>query len=1208
MRHLFKSVFLVLCLLYAAFAFVNADKASGQPIYGSQIAPNAIQPRHLGDSLDWVNSIRVNDTTVANAAYASNIKAGVLTTGAFKQTTKDSLRHGFIRYADSAGVALGLSTGALNDSTDISSGIRDGIFGRNAVPWVYRSLTADYTDSSGYAAVAATALIADSAKTAPPAATCAEAAHAATADYATVAGTTIASDTTVGDSVVGWDAFTQPAKDSINFGADTSYYSRRTGSVLSDGIDALADFTTGMRSGYIPTADQKAALGTPTYGGAFTGANKPMDSLGFYNSAIVKNAKLKAHRIWFNLGDETVCEDPYTIGIDTVSAGTVGRLRWLDGIGQYTSWIDSANTVDQMKGLFPLKGTGNEPGYIYSMGATPTGTLQDVWFDTTLQLVKVKLAAGWTVFGGGGGGADSATIVVMHNRGGAPLYLNADSLAMLSRADTFLQDVTLTGAADLLAGDATTNIGTSALPIDSLYAGTVAVDTLRPRTSAAGTDSIYVTSRLHFGSTADIGNATWTKSPRLIYPQQMSFDTTVTPNFWAKGISYMGQVCPYATSTVKRVGSRTSNAAIDSTLWMSVNTRKLTAADCLYVWDVNSGYAASADNYILMKPGAGNGIKTYGVGLSMTNSSIGITNGSITVSAGGSIGIGSVALKPSWIEIPNDSAIYVGANRRYVVTGDQSDGLDSACNPSATNALVTKSAMNHGLVGAMSSVRIDSFRDRWFDLYGMVNRHLPNSCWDSSYTPDVMTHFVRTDTKGPVPTPFDPSYYHSSMMVWSDTANRYVPPPLDPRTPSFAMFSPPSTHNEYIVGQNYNDTLGGVTGYFSTIQAALDSIPNYQVKIRSVTNPSADTLWFRRSDSLTYGPWFYRGSVRYDTMSVIPDNIAQVGTWLSIYGATAEVGRVWTSTLEWGVATREGYSCTYCIVADTQVTRANPGNKLAILAKPWTVTIEPARDGNCWIGDSIRIMAYAPITIRGRGSDLTLLASGIAKAAAGQSNCLFYTPTTENTFGLPITISDMSLFGFPSATSNVPAIYIKGARATLRNIKGVFKSMGNTGGSFLEYDGTTTWTDDEHLLVVDHAVIAADSDQYIYRIKTYGCEMQSRNSVYSIGGSSSAILSCGQDMVLGAQFFHDQFYMAPSPRSAGSFFQSDVLQTDSITAAYCRASGNGPSATFLPDVNWHSVFIRNCSNIDQTANTGMKKPPVEIRDALFMLQTKVAVK
>jgi hypothetical protein len=253
-------------------------------------------------------------------------------------------------------------------------------------------------------------------------------------------------------------------------------------------------------------------------------------------------------------------------------------------------------------------------------------------------------------------------------------------------------------------------------------------------------------------------------------------------------------------------------------------------------------------------------------------------------------------------------------------------------------------------------------------------------------------------------------------------------------------------------------------------------------------------------------------------------------------------------------------------------------------------------------------MAYAPITIRGRGSDLTLLSSGLPKAAAGQSNCLFYTPSTENTFGLPITIEDMSLFSFPAAAAAIPAVTIRNARLTLRNIKAVHKSMAGQEQGFLQYYGSTSWTDDECMVVADHVIAAVDSDEFIYNLKTYGCEMESRNSVYSIGGSSGSVLYCGQNMVLGAQFFYDQFYMTPAPVMPGSFFKSDAAQTDSITASFCRATGNGPSSTFKPDANWNSVFTENCVNVDQTANTGMTKPPVEIRDAMFMLQTKVPKK
>lgn len=1157
---------LFLALVVLSLSLTFADAPAQTTISSSQIRNEAIHGYHLDDSLRAVMVFEVSDSTVWYARYARGIVDGTIQWSDLSSGLQDSLRGtGSVRLisvADTARFAKALATGTISDTSMFSQGVRDLLTGRIlGSPWIHLSSNALTASMALYATDAAHATFADSSGKAPSSAV---ADSAGVAGYAYLAGAVL-----VEEGTVLWSSLDATVQDSIYL---APHYADSAGKVVAGGINDIGQFGSTITSGYLPTAGEKLGLkGTTTWGAAVAAGNRVVDSTSAANRFVIKEQTDKLPRIDYGTR-ATVGDAAYEIGVDT--AASVGKVKLVINkgadvadVGVFEDSIAIHTAINDTIADAVLKGNGLWQK-VFMQSATPSGVLGYVWIDTTGGDTAVMNwydgGAWWPVGGAGGAGAGAASALATDWYGN----VDADCVAFRDAESTYFPHFLLvdtlypyTNASSVLGKNGTNewrNVITQIISCDTLSSTDYAPS------GGGGPGNIYVSGKLRFnGSGSIIGDPdTSTYSP-MVYAKRIEVYQAVSTDDSSKIIlSQSGSVLPTATY-ISPGRNRWGVLGGTNSKWLAAML-----AESLTVYSGEAG-----EPKIKLWSDAARGIT--------------VTDGNIVATgSGGTISGNTGSFGTSQGTNSNFTSYFVSGVAHELVTVSQSAALDSACDASGDNPFITREWQKRQAAAYYGPIEQDTAFAYWHLWYRYVttlfNDSFPCDSGEyedpSEYNPNINPSMIEPVVIDTGWTPIDPTRWPTpgiGGMVVVDTAITGN----DTCAPLAMDWQNPFLSRKFIVADGYDDNLGRYTGYFGTIQGALNNIPNVVCLMTEAAN-SNDTLIIStttNSRKLRYG------TTVVDTVTSIPAMFKTAGAWLLNDKDAVDSIQVW-------VTVNRILGGDSIVLSDpTPYDDATYTNQDAILSLPWTIEVWPRTDGAMWqLTDSCVIPSLAPVTIKGIGKETVIsnIASG-GFSLTTSSPTIFSYPNAGGHAGLPIEIRDMSIVS-AYGTRSTSVLDFRGGEITLANINAQFSADANA--SFIYY-----FQDADHAsrtpfrgsLVIDHCAIAADSDCYVIDISGGNpCRIQSKDNEYSIGGSGGGILKAGSISAI-PQFFRDIVFTDPT-RSAGvTYNATDSQVSDSILIVQCVFTGRVPA---YDGANWLTAYTGG-SNTIQSAIT---EPPVRV--------------
>ncbi len=1190
-----RFLFWIIACLALVCIIIGSRSDAQTTISGSQMRAGFLQPYHLGDSLDWVYTIRVNDSTVAYAATALTMKNGVLTTGAFVSTSLDSLRRFLIQNSDTSDVTKSLLAGAVDDSTKLGDDFKTLLTGRNIalLPFIYKAQRASLADLATLAENANTATYADSCGAAPTQTNANFADSAAVAAVAWLAVNTmnISTDTTVGTGSVEWVSLSEAVQDSIQ--ADTIGVAVRAfyaDSLSAGAFDSYGMFSTDMKSGYIPTANEKAAMAQGTLGGVPSGTNKFLDSLAFrYRGVLKATAAMSGWNLRIAVGAARA-DSAWKIAIDTSDASGA-KLTFVDGSGSVSVFLDSTDTRALLSGSYVATGAGGTPQYIWITSTSEDpGSPEDgdIWVDTTANRVYVYEASVWVEIGGGGGGGTGDSSRVWTNEEG---WIDADSLTVETRAQIISQPWKFNEG--IATDSSNASIGYPGTSFENMRAQTMHMDFLE----SAANDYVYAMRdiRGYPGQPHNIGDSDSTM--RFVFYGDSLFLKN-SGMFYHRNTSSrpdcVNVILPVRVADASKLG--TIGNPYDSVNAGTVQADKLVGSSSIYGYSI----APSAVSY---KYGShrwdGSSLYLDGTAKMICgeNSEIGFPNWSMDANG--------------LVDMPTDTMFYCkttnyGWGWYGLLDPNERRAMDSACSPTGTNPLITE----HDIQTAPSIEEVPWDSARAFSDHLTDITHFD---WVQDIDPYIETKDVCLRSS-------EPGIPHIAEFKWQSTdisgggvTRRILPdvsmwftnapdfgdPPDTTWPPTVVDPQSPILHGEYVVSQEYNDALGPYTGYFQTIQAALDSIPNLRAVVVSSgrvtqTNPDTITIAPLKDDSVRLS--FYRGDRELDTLADVPDQYQSQGMYvqrahLSTDGSGIDLS--WTPIARW-------INDSTFTINDTLLTNAVINDCTIIIAKPWLVTINPSQQGVVWQENGIKINSFCPVSIRGLGERATTLTNYSdddeywGNATADER--IFYCDTSSvesrsRYNGMSIVLSDMTLYSTKGSGAGNEALLLSG-RIRLENltIRGGWSSA-SAQGIFVR-GGTKI---SQHSVVLKNVTMVIDSNATAIRTNGY-MSFESCNSHYGVGGATGYILYCQSDLYSTPQFVGDEFYHIGA--TCSTFCSASGQTSDSLSIVQCRSVGfDLTSAATYGGTNFVTM-MQNGSNVYQG---GQSEPPVFFREAQFLL-------
>jgi hypothetical protein len=897
----------------------------------------------------------------------------------------------------------------------------------------------------------------------------------------------------------------------------------------------------------------------------------------------------------------------FSVGALTIDT-TYGYIRVQDfggtsAVYPESSWVgirvDSAvdAAIAAFGGEFVRMGTGGSPQYFHIYNGEPSGELGDALIDTSADEIKVLKGSGWTLVGGSGGGGDSANYVWLDTYpGGADRY-DADSLLFRTIACTTFA---LTIGDTLHMQDATTYIGTPTthvkrVYVDGVFSNKTYADTIANYNSV---DSIVVTAGLVADAAYQdfIGSTSDTTRRFDFYGESMTVNNSgkIYHRNAAASADSINVIVPVRTTDASRLGAFTSS-------YDSIYANVLFGASSIYqyaIYPQGSSYKYGTHRW--------NGSSLYLDGTAKLNidDDAEIHYSTFSITSDGLIGM------------PTDTMFYansaLGGYGYYgLLDPNERKAMDSACNPSATNRILTE--LDVSMIPLVVDIPEDSV-PRWIGDPRDITEY-PN--W-GEYDPalPLKDPCLRAGTSHIVPQIAEFKWPTTDLGEdWPDTGRCYPDysmmftnkpdfgdPPIEEDTTwrtNIIDVAPPLLHGEYLVSQEYVDALGPITGRFKTIQAALDSIPQIRVVVDSAMSGVQTTPDTIRLSAAASGVQYYRGDRAMGTLTSIPDQFQSQGVYVQrAYGTSDKFDQVWTPIARW-------LNDSTFTINDTLLTNAAILDCTLIIAKLWTVTINPAMQGAMWQESGIKINSFCPVTIRGLGKKSTYLSSYSADTdywnQSSGSTVIFYCDTTGTNElryqGMPLTISDMSMYsskgsGSPTAYSCLQLV----GRVTLQDITIRSGSTSPSYGSIC-LSGLPSGKQGNSSAFLENVTVLADSDiAAIYfnggymSLGAFGCH-------FGTSGSFGHILYATADLCSTPQFEQCVFYYGGG--TCAQFTSTATQQSDTLSIISCRSVGFDITAAAAYDGTYFDTLYAGGNNVYQEAQV---QPPVEFREAQFLLQ------
>lgn len=1172
---------------------------------------------------------------IADSALA--LKNGVLTSGNFKSASLDS----FLKLlVDSSDYARFLRDGAILSRSAFSPTAFDSLQGDANSYWVLYALNSRHADSADYSDYSFLSGTATNAQNYVGSNPVPEAIYAQTANYATTAGTAASLLSFLSAAV--WDSIYDSTLIWTN--SDSALFADTAGELKDNAVDRLAVFNSTIQSTYLPTANQRAALGND-FDTPLSATNPPVDSIGWEKYTV---RQLNPGGIKFKIGAVGHAYTSNAMAVDTsgTGGGTI-NLRFQDGNGTKSVVKDSVgvaemiNTVSDADSVdYILRGTGATPDMVVIANSSPAGTNGRLWVDTSGFAVndtgQLKLFSEgiWKIIGSGGSGGGSGTELYQHRFSAS---IDGDSFLVRSRRDTTFQDLHL-------GNDSGDTVFVKRIDADRVMPDTITASSgnLVRFGQALGTADTLIptsTSGGYLGSSSNV-NRMWNGHFATLYAGGALINGG---NFIASATQgeaiRIGEDLIPDTTGAHSLGQVSSNSLVnaasliyDRGYFVSANI-----LDSVIVSDQSS--PSSTTNRLVMSQTGG--LTSYNLPVSIHNENVSISGaGGVTISGSGSFNAGTnhfssngltiqsgdavnfagsnivsvgalgvVEIAPTaTIMIDNDSAAVFQNNEEteyyYLLTDDEKNSIRWACpDPSGTNYLITRQFLKEYFVDRYWKVS-DYYLSRKDSLRYYFNQFRRPGCNDTLAFPSInMVEFTW---------PIVPS----TPIEFPDTSQRVIMPWITPGVPVGPYWIDSTSNGVYYsdpvpgigegiwkVTQRANDTLAFINGRYATLKAAIDSLPNWRCDLYGDVNTDGGARELDTFRVNTFGATVgarlktYRGDTVIDTaVAKIPEFLRQPGTFVKFEKASYANNR-WLRIESWPADS--------CFVVRDSLLQAEgtlTGFTLTF-AKMQTIEVHPAVDGSYVnIPSTITIKDCSPVKIKGYDKSTVVLTNKTNSTPSTSAMINVSAVGTDNVYlGMPIEFENISIYYEAVSGATAGGIEVSG-NVTFKDVN-LFVDSDGTSNPVVRhsyYDAGTITELNRPTFIVDNCVVIADSDVTIFEFTSDSVLFQSSNSAYSVSGSDGRICNFldpwGDDP---PRFKDDEFYFPLSGTFASP--QGKIIETDEIPAGTsekipvsgCTFIGLDPSTASnvitIPSGDGQLIYSVQYNSSDT-------KPPAKLRD------------
>jgi hypothetical protein len=1174
-------------LVLTCLSIYYIDDACGQPISGFQIKADAIQPRHLGDSLDWVFSIRVNDSTVLYCNIAKDVVAGILTSGDFTAASLDSIKRYLVERADTADVVISVANGAISDTNKFASALRDGLFGRNETKWIYYTQRAQVADSTPIAAHSYTTVLAESSLTAP---------HDDTTNYAWKA------------SVADF-AYAVLGSDTISV-ADTATYAVVAGTSLiadslsANAIDAIGMFTSAMQAAYLTTASQNAALDASH---APSGSNRILTDSDADSQYVKVIPAGQGVTIGFKSSpgaDLGISVDSMAKVIEVDHGSTELSFPSQELISAEIS--DSVDTVrdyaDSQDEQFIQRGDSADfPGQIHlEMDFDPATLLGngEIGYRGSDSSIFGKIGSTVHQFGGSGSGGAAQEVSVTEGT------IDADSLLILTRNETFTAE-TLTIDNNLVVGDE--------LHADTLSGLTD--DTIWVKSSILPNDSAITS-----GDTSETNLGSNLKRFNYVYGDYFFGNSAII-----SGAAILGPVAgPYTSNTLLNYGAATiaGNLSTYGNITPSGSPDTLgyvsssTTTDSYRGFLANLRISSSSTDYLTIDNGSNLSMRHGEMLLNSSDfhiySSIGPGGGDLLLGVDSRLVFNNPSAE---LHFSTSRKIFgtFGDDTLDVLSEDQNKAMDYSCpTPGYTNPVATWYTLWANQIYPARRMSLNSTFPSFKSFYSYYTGLFGNDCQpqniDSVYIPDSFDHSNEFNVNTvidfrPRILPWQERFGDANMLEqWTEDCRLGMDTTVNDTTwvlYHLGTSRTPAAIGEFVVGDQYNDSLGMITGYFNGLQAALDSIPNFYVKTKRL---SADSVYLYNTTEDSMKILRY-GLSKKDSVFSVPTRFLSVGSWFCATGYNASVTTD-DSSRTWVMISKVVNDSLF-LVSDQMWATAKT-NQFGVIATQHLISVEKPRFGNVMlIEDTLEIHKdVSPVVIKGRGEGVTIIGNMTSAGfgGSGGSAVLFY-PTLEGPdgdcgYGLPITISDMSINADTTSTTSGGPIWLSG-RASMKNVKIVGKADHGTAmvnyyeGSTLSPGGTRTGS---LSMTLENVKAIIDTGITGFATRTDSAKFSADNCYFSYGGADGRVYDQYEQAGANPHFHQCVFYADAASRT--QFAGNVTMATDSILVT----NSTFLYSTMLDDNNM-IVSYGDATVTNNYENASITNPPAQLDASTWPFQT-----
>lgn len=1230
-----KRVFNLAFILFACVLFIGSftsiiDNAYGQgrgdkrPAY--MVVRDSTVTRVLIDP-DFLDEIVLKSGS-GNAPLADSaitLRLQKLTTGHFVATTLDSLSKFII---DSADFARFVRNGAIDTRLAFSVAFLDTLVGDENNYLILYARNARSADSSAYSDYADEAGTATYAIKYIGTDTIPAARFANIADYAAVAGSALSQQGYFTASQ--WDSIYDSTQ--VWFDADSAHYAKVADSLRANALEDTGMITSAIRNSRLVLSSQRDALNR-TYAGlghgagnALSGTNPPIDSTGARKN-FVQLYSADTTKVGFSSGI------PNAGGI--VADTTNTRLRYKSPGGTAAIFPDSstiASMINTASDVYSadhvLRGLGGIPNRITTSTSTPSGgTDGDLWVvasgsDTAFY---VRYSGSWRELVGGGGGGGSPTSVSTNSWG----TVDADSLVpnLASVAETAINGYFVYTNGFMLNNNRSADF-LGRIKADSIvsYAGSIFY-------LGASGDTIKTPSNGWIGRPNNPANSAsvaarymTVQGPCTVRTALFAEDIYVDPHSGdaQEDIGTRAQTFDdIYGEEIQAIGTATANASIrmvqnSDSFYVDHEYLVLRGIDIL---QANSNTTISDGSITITGGGVTTPSLDIGGGSTWGSSYLQVGGGdSLNIPASASLRIQSTgtAMLRSGAEllVPSDTSnsfadIATGSEQYFLLLDDEKNALRSPCpDVSASNYVISKDWMKRFWTDRFwNATKFESRKDSLRYYYWQFKQP---TCNDS-----LVLDPNNNNSEIVWPT------IEGTPIEWPDTAQALILPWITPGLPVGPYWIDSTADGAYYadpvpglpegilkVDQRANDTLAYITGRYSTIKAALDSLVTFRCAVgadctRGSEAGELDTFYVStKSATISKQLSMYRGSVlvQDSIRQVLPDFITESGAWVKFEKAS-ESAQMWLQVECW-------INDSIFTVRDSVLRAATIDNTWTLtFAKKPTILVYPPVDGQyinlaetCNIGD------YCPVKIKGVDKNSVVLTNKDRDPTPSISQMFKVSGSGVNDtyLGMPIEFEDLTIY-YETTAAVVPANVLSGF-LKFTNCNLIVKTNGTTSNSFIQfnyYDAATISERARPTFIVDNCVVIADSDVTVFDVAADSVVFQSSNSSYSVSGDNGMVLYFSDKWGEEApRFSRDEFFFGLSgtyTTPQGKLIetnQNPAGSTEKVKAPSCVFIGLDPAtpSNLLTYPSGSPNFLYSATfaySVDDT------KPPAKLRDGLI---------